>query len=111
MANWHTGAGDAIPAVGGAMDLAIGAKRVWVMMELLTKNGESKLVQHCTYPVTALTCVSRIYTDVGVFELSGDAAIAIELVDGVSLEELKQLTGLPLYGGPPENGALNKTLP
>ena len=100
LANWHTGAIDAIPAVGGAMDLAIGAKRVFVMMELLTKNGESKLVQQCTYPITALACVSRVYTDVGIFELSGGATFVTELVAGISLSELKELTGLPLRTAP-----------
>src|SRR6201994_3121093 len=67
LANWHTGAPDAIPAVGGAMDLAIGAKKVFIMMELLTKQGESKLVEACTYPVTGVNCVTRVYTDHGVF--------------------------------------------
>src|SRR5207237_10697467 len=62
LANWHTGAPGAIPAVGGAMDLAIGAKSVYVMMDHLTKQGESKIVERCTYPVTGLRCVSRIYT-------------------------------------------------
>jgi 3-oxoadipate CoA-transferase beta subunit len=100
LANWHTGAIDAIPAVGGAMDLAIGAKRVFVMMELLTKSGESKLVRQCTYPITALACVSRVYTDVGIFELSGEATLVTELVAGVSLSELKRLTGLPLRAAP-----------
>ena len=72
LANWHTGAPDAIPAVGGAMDLAIGAKDVYVMMSLFTKNGESKLVGACTYPLTGLTCVSRVYTEYGVFATGTD---------------------------------------
>lgn len=74
LANWHTGEGDAIPAVGGAMDLAIGAKQTWVMMTLFTKDGAPKLVSQCTYPLTAPRCVSRVYTDHGVFELKGGAA-------------------------------------
>ena len=69
LANWHTGAADAIPAVGGAMDLAIGAKQTWVMMEHTTKAGERKIVPHCSYPLTGLGCVSRIYTDLAVIDL------------------------------------------
>ena len=96
LANWSTGAPGAIPAVGGAMDLAIGAKQVFVMMDLLTKTGESKLVDACTYPLTGLHCVSRVYTDHGVIALGRDGARVIELVDGVSLDDLRGLTGLPL---------------
>ncbi|MCY1281275.1 3-oxoadipate CoA-transferase subunit B [compost metagenome] len=96
LANWSTGAPGAIPAVGGAMDLAIGARDVFVMMELLTKDGVSKLVAECSYPLTGLRCVSRVYTDLGVFEVSKDGARVIETVDGVSLNELRRLTGLPL---------------
>jgi 3-oxoadipate CoA-transferase beta subunit len=96
LANWSTGAPDAIPAVGGAMDLAIGAKQVFVLMELQTRKGESKLVAQCSYPLTGLRCVSRVYTDVGVFALGAEGARVIELVDGVSLDEVRQLTGLPL---------------
>lgn len=98
LANWHTGAPDAIPAVGGAMDLAIGAKQVFVMMELLTKSGESKLVERCTYPVTGLGCVSRVYTDLAIFDLGPQGATVIETVEGLSLDELSRLTGLPLRG-------------
>ena len=96
LANWHTGVADAIPAVGGAMDLAIGAKQVYVMMELLTRQGQSKLVAQCTYPLTGLGCVSRVYTDLGVFAVGRQGAAVVELVYGVSLEELQRLTGLPL---------------
>ncbi|WP_314403410.1 3-oxoacid CoA-transferase subunit B [Stenotrophomonas rhizophila] len=96
LANWSTGAADAIPAVGGAMDLAIGAKRVFVMMDLLTKQGQSKLVEACSYPLTGLRCVSRVYTDVAVFDLGEAGARVLEMVDGVSLEQLRELTGLPL---------------
>lgn len=96
LANWHTGEPGAIPAVGGAMDLAIGAKKTFVMMELLTRDGESKLVERCTYPLTGLACVSRVYTDVAVFELGGDMARVVEAVDGVSLEDLRTMTGLEL---------------
>ncbi len=96
LANWSTGAADAIPAVGGAMDLAIGAKQVFVMMDLLTKQGQSKLVAACSYPLTGLRCVSRVYTDVAVFDLGKDGATVLEMVDGVTLAQLRDLTGLPL---------------
>ena len=96
LANWSTGAPDAIPAVGGAMDLAIGAKQVFVLMDLLTRKGESKLVAKCTYPLTGLRCVSRVYTDVGVFALGEKGARVVELVDGVTLDEVRKLTGLAL---------------
>jgi 3-oxoadipate CoA-transferase beta subunit len=96
LANWHTGQPDAIPAVGGAMDLAIGAKRVYVMMEHQTKKGESKIVPRCTYPVTGLACVNRIYTDLAVMDVTPDGLRVIEIVDGLSLAELTRLTGVPL---------------
>ena len=96
LANWSTGAPGAIPAVGGAMDLAIGAKQVFVLMDLLTRKGESKLVAKCTYPLTGLRCVSRVYTDVGVFALGEKGARVVELVDGVTLDEVRKLTGLAL---------------
>jgi len=96
LANWSTGAPDAIPAVGGAMDLAIGAKDVFVMMDLLTKGGDSKLVAACSYPLTGLRCVSRVYTDLGVFAVGKNGASVIELIEGVSLDELQRLTGLQL---------------
>lgn len=94
LANWHTGELGAIPAVGGAMDLAIGAKQTFVMMELLTKQGESKLVERCTYPLTGLACVSRVFTDLGVFDVGPKGARVIELVDGMGLSELRNLTGV-----------------
>jgi 3-oxoadipate CoA-transferase beta subunit len=93
LANWHTGALDTIPAVGGAMDLAIGAKRVLVMMEHLTKRGESKIVERCTYPLTGIGCVSRIYTDLAVIDITPDGLGVIEIVEGLSFEELERLTG------------------
>ncbi|WCE05565.1 3-oxoacid CoA-transferase subunit B [Pseudoxanthomonas sp. JBR18] len=96
LANWSTGAPDAIPAVGGAMDLAIGAKQTYVMMDLLTKTGESKLVAECSYPLTGLRCVSRVYSDLGVFDLGPDGARVVERVDGLSIDELQRLTGLTL---------------
>ena len=96
LANWHTGAPGAIPAVGGAMDLAIGAKSVYVMMEHLTKQGESKIVKHCTYPVTGLKCVNRIYTDLAVIDVTPQGLRVLDIVDGLSLEELTKLSGVPL---------------
>ena len=96
LANWHTGAPDAIPAVGGAMDLAIGAKKTWVMMELLTKTGESKLVQACSYPLTGIACVSRIYSDLAVLDLGPNGATVVELADGLSFAQLQALTAVPL---------------
>ncbi|MGK4922335.1 3-oxoacid CoA-transferase subunit B [Bordetella hinzii] len=96
LANWHTGAPDAIPAVGGAMDLAIGAKQVFVMMELLTRDGQSKLVQACSYPLTGVGCVSRVYTDLAVFDINKDGVTVTDLFGGMTPERLIELTGLPL---------------
>lgn len=96
LANWHTGEEGAIPAVGGAMDLAIGAKRTFVMMELLNRKGESKLVEACTFPLTAPACVSRIYTDVAVFDVGPDGASVVEMVPGLTFEELRDLVKVPL---------------
>ena len=100
LANWHTGAPDAIPAVGGAMDLAIGAKQVYVMMELLTKQGESKLVDECSYPVTGVDCVNRVYTDHAVFDVTPEGFVVREIVEGLSFEELQQLAKVPLQYAP-----------
>ena len=97
LANWHTGAPDAIPAVGGAMDLAIGAKQMFVMMEHLTKSGESKIVARCTYPLTGIGCVSRIYTDLAVIDVTAArTAASSSIVEGLSFDELQRLTGVPL---------------
>lgn len=100
LANWHTGEPDAIPAVGGAMDLAIGAKQVFVMMDLMTKAGQSKLVEHCTYPLTGVGCVSRVYTDLAIFDIAGGRVYASELVEGLTLESLQEMTGLALVQKP-----------
>jgi 3-oxoadipate CoA-transferase, beta subunit len=94
LANWHTGAKDAIPAVGGAMDLAIGAKKTFVMMEHVTKTGESKLVLQCTYPLTGVGCVARVYTDLAVLDVGPHGAKLVELAPGVSFEELQWKTGV-----------------
>jgi len=96
LANWHTGAPDAIPAVGGAMDLAIGAKKVFVMMDHQTKSGESKIVVTCTYPLTSIACVNRIYTDLAVMDVTPQGLHVLEMVDGMTLAELARLTGVPL---------------
>ena len=96
LANWHTGAKDAIPAVGGAMDLAIGAKHVFVMMEHLTKKGESKIVQRCTYPLTGIGCVARIFTDLAVLDVTPRGLAVVETVEGLSLDELQRISGVPL---------------
>lgn len=96
LANWHQGNAEAIPAVGGAMDLAIGAKQVFVMMELLTRKRVSKLVEHCSYPLTGLGCVSRLYTDIAVFALGSTGATVIETIDGVTPDDLRRLAGVSL---------------
>jgi 3-oxoadipate CoA-transferase beta subunit len=96
LANWHTGAPDAIPAVGGAMDLAIGAKKVFVMMEHQTKSGESKIVPACTYPLTGVGCVSRIYTDLATIDVTPDGLVVIDMIEGLTLNALQQMTGVPL---------------
>jgi 3-oxoadipate CoA-transferase beta subunit len=96
LANWHTGAPDAIPAVGGAMDLAIGAKRVFVMMEHQTKSGESKIVEHCSYPLTGVGCVARVYTDLATLDITPQGLRVIDMAEGLALDELQTLTGLPL---------------
>jgi len=96
LANWHTGAPGAIPAVGGAMDLATGAKQVFVMMELLTKSGESKLVEQCSYPLTGIKCVTRIYSDLAVIDITPQGLLVRELVEGLSFAELQQMVGIPL---------------
>lgn len=96
LANWHTGAAEAIPAVGGAMDLAIGARQTWVMMEHTTKTGQPKIVERCTYPLTGLACVSRVYTDMAVIDLTPAGARIIDMVDGIDVEQLQALTGVML---------------
>lgn len=96
LANWHTGAKDAIPAVGGAMDLAIGAKSVFVMMDLMTKKGACKLVERCTSPLTGVGCVRRVYTDHATFDITPDGVVAYDLVPGLDLEALEKLCGLEL---------------
>ncbi len=110
LANWHSGAPDAIPAVGGAMDLAIGAKQVFVMMEHLTKQGESKIVERCTYPLTGIGCVSRVYTDLAVIDITPEGLKVVETVEGLTVEELERLTGLPIAVRTIAEGAGNPPL-
>ena len=96
LANWHTGEKDAIPAVGGAMDLAIGAKQTWVMMDLLTKKGESKVVAQCSYPITGIACVKRIYSELATLECTPNGLKLIDAVDGLTHAELEKMLGLPI---------------
>ena len=96
LANWHTGDKDAIPAVGGAMDLAIGAKATWVMMDLLTRQGESKVVAKCSYPLTGIGCVKRIYTDLATLECTPSGLRLVDTVEGLGHAELEKIIGLPI---------------
>jgi 3-oxoadipate CoA-transferase beta subunit len=101
LANWHTGAADAIPAVGGAMDLAIGAKKTFVMMEHTTKSGEMKIVERCSYPLTGVACVARIYTDLAVIDVTRSGLRVREMADGLTLADLQAVTGAPLATSSP----------
>lgn len=96
LANWSTGAPDAIPAVGGAMDLATGARQTWVMMEHTTRTGEPKIVERCTYPLTGLGCVKRIYTDLAVLDVTPQGLRIVDLAPGQTLESVQALTGAPI---------------
>lgn len=96
LANWSTGEAGAIPAVGGAMDLAVGAKSTWVMMDLVSKTGECKVVSACTYPLTGLACVKRIYTDLCTLECTPQGLRLIDTVEGLTHEALERIVGLPI---------------
>ena len=96
LANWSTGEPGAIPAVGGAMDLAIGARQTWVMMDLLTKKGESKLVDKCSYPLTGIGCVKRIYTELATLACTPQGLKLVDKVDGLEHAELEKLVGLSI---------------
>lgn len=96
LANWHTGAPDAIPAVGGAMDLAVGAKKVWVTMEHTSRSGEPKIVEKLSYPATGLRCVDRIYTDLCVLDITEQGLLVTEMVEGLNFADLQNLTAAPL---------------
>lgn len=96
LANWSTGEPGAIPAVGGAMDLAVGARQTWVMMDLLTKKGESKIVDKCSYPLTGIACVKRIYTELATLSCTPHGLKLIDKVDGLEHAELERLVGLSI---------------
>ncbi|MAD74651.1 MAG: 3-oxoadipate CoA-transferase [Rheinheimera sp.] len=96
LANWHTGAADAIPAVGGAMDLAVGARKVFVTTDHVTKKGEPKIVERCSYPLTSVGCVDRIYTDLAVIDVTPQGLQVQEMVVGITREQLQALTGATL---------------
>ena len=100
LANWSTGDADAIPAVGGAMDLAIGARQVWVMTDLTTRDGAPKIVAECSYPLTGVACVSRIYTERAALEVTPDGLVVTELFGDTTLDDLRALTGLDLKEQP-----------
>ncbi|MCS4266267.1 3-oxoacid CoA-transferase subunit B [Serratia sp. BIGb0163] len=106
LANWSTGAAGAIPAVGGAMDLAIGARQVFVMTEHLTKKGECKIVQHCTYPLTGVGCIDRIYSDLAVMDVTSQGLVVREIFGGLTPQQLQAVTPVELtfalqHGEPP----------
>jgi 3-oxoadipate CoA-transferase beta subunit len=96
LANWSTGANDTGPAVGGAMDLGAGAKQVWVLMDHTTKSGQPKLVETCTYPLTALGSVTRIYTNIAVIDVTPDGFVLREAAPGLSFEDIQARTGAAL---------------
>ena len=96
LANWSTGEPGAVPAVGGAMDLAIGAKQSWVMMDMLTKTGDSKVVSQCSYPLTGIGCVKRIYGEFAILECTPQGLRLIDKVEGLEHAELERLLGLPV---------------
>jgi len=96
IANWSTSDNESAPAVGGAMDLAAGARRIWVMMDHVTKSGESRLVRRCTYPLTAVGVVKRVYTNLAVLDVTDDGFAVREMVPGMTLDELQKVTDAPL---------------
>ena len=98
LANWHTGRPGDIPAVGGAMDLALGARQTFVMMDLLARDGSPKIVPRCTYPLTGVRCVSRVYTDLGVFVFGPDGVVVRDLF-GITMARLRELLDIPLVDG------------
>ena len=98
LANWTTDDPGFPPGVGGAMDLAVGARQVWVLMEHQTKSGESRLVRRCTYPLTALGVVKRVYTNLAVLDVTAEGFAVCEMVEGLSLEALQKVTDAPLHG-------------
>jgi 3-oxoadipate CoA-transferase beta subunit len=97
LANWSTGANDLAPGVGGAMDLGAGAKRVWVLMDHTSKSGEPKLVEKCSYPITALGSVTRVYTNIAVIDVTPRGFVVLETAPGVSFEDVQARTGAKLH--------------
>jgi 3-oxoadipate CoA-transferase, beta subunit len=97
IANWSTSENDTAPAVGGAMDLAAGARQLWVLMEHQTKSGESRLVRRCTYPLTAVGAVKRVYTNLAVLDVADAGFIVRDIVPGLTLEALQKVTDAPLH--------------
>ena len=97
LANWARSDDETAPAIGGAMDLAVGAKRVWAVMEHVTRSGEQRLVRRCSYPLTARACVTRVYTNLAVLDVTPQGFTVLEIVPGMSFDELQQRTGAPLH--------------
>ena len=96
LANWSTGDSSVIPGIGGAMDLAAGARQIWIVMDLLTKNGSSKVVEKCTYPLTGIACVNRIYGDLATLQLTPQGVRVVDVVDGLTISELEELLNIDL---------------
>ncbi|RKK05240.1 3-oxoacid CoA-transferase subunit B [Pseudoroseomonas wenyumeiae] len=99
IANWAVSATDTAPAVGGAMDLAVGARRLWVAMEHTTREGQPRLVQRCSYPLTAAAAVSRIYTNLAVIDVTPEGFRVVDMVEGLGFDALQAMTGAPLRQG------------
>jgi len=96
LANWTTSSNDKTPAVGGAMDLAVGAKRIWILMEHVTRDGKARLVERCAYPLTAPGAVTRVYTNLAVLDVIPSGFAVVEMVPGMTLDALQELTAAPL---------------
>jgi len=96
LANWDTGVAGAIPAVGGAMDLVAGAKQVFVMMQHTDRDGQSKLVTECTYPLTGKAVVAKVYTDLAILEVKHDRFVVRGMIAGMTFEQLQAVTAAPL---------------
>jgi 3-oxoadipate CoA-transferase beta subunit len=99
LANWSTGEADAIPAVGGAMDLVAGIRTIYVLTQHTTRDGEPKILERCSYPLTGRACVDRIYTDLAVIDVTPQGLVVRHLAPGVSFEDVQQRTGAPLRPG------------
>jgi len=99
LANWARSEDDNAPAIGGAMDLAAGAKRIWIVMEHNTREGEKRLLRRCTYPLTAAACVKRVYTDLAVIDVTSKGFVVTDMVPGLSFDELQERTDAPLHHG------------